>query len=131
MKSAQKHDILELEDIQLLVDSFYSKVRENELLNPIFLDKISEDQWPAHLDKMYRFWQTLLLGEMTYQGNPLMHHLQLPLTDEHFEEWLRLFRETTDEHFTGEKAAEAIMRAEKIRWVFQTKIKQFGLSSNQ
>ncbi|TSJ41933.1 group III truncated hemoglobin [Fluviicola chungangensis] len=129
MKSAQKHDILELEDIQLLVDSFYSKVRENKLLNPIFLDKISDEQWPAHLDKMYRFWQTLLLGEITYQGNPLMHHLQLALTDEHFEEWLRLFRETTNQHFTGEKAAEATRRAEKIRWVFQTKIKQFGLGN--
>lgn len=131
MKPTQKHDILELEDVQLLVDAFYSKVRENELLNPIFRDKISDEQWPAHLDKMYRFWQTLLLGELTYQGNPLMHHLQLPLTEEHFSEWIRLFHETSNEHFTGEKANEAMTRAEKIRWVFQTKIEQFGLNNNQ
>lgn len=131
MKSVQKHDILELEDIKSLVDFFYSKVKENELLNPVFRDKISDEQWPAHLDKMYRFWQTLLLGEHTYQGNPLMHHLQLPLTKEHFEEWLRLFHETANQLFTGEKATEAMIRAEKIRWVFQTKMEQFGRSNNR
>lgn len=128
MNSVQKHDILELEDIRLLVDSFYAKVRENKLLNPVFQDKISEDRWPAHLEKMYRFWQTLLLEEPTYQGNPLMHHLQLPLTEKHFSEWLNLFHETVNQHFTGEKANEATKRAEKIAWVFQSKISQFGVN---
>lgn len=128
MTSAVKHDILDLEDVKLLVNSFYSKVRENELLAPVFDDKIKEDQWPAHLDKMYRFWQTLLLGDHTYFGNPLMHHLRLPVAKEHFSEWLRLFHETIGEHFTGEKAEEANLRAQKIALVFQAKISQFGLN---
>lgn len=129
MKPLAKHDILDLGDIRLMVDSFYSKVRKNELLAPVFAEKISDEQWPAHLDKMYRFWQTLLLEEHTYSGNPLMHHLHLPVTNDHFAEWLRLFREIIAEHFTGEKAQEATMRAEKIAWVFQAKIRQFGLSN--
>ena len=131
MIPASKNEILELEDIKLLVDSFYSKVRRNDLLSPVFQEKISDDQWPVHLDKMYRFWQTLLLEEHTYKGNPLMHHLQLPITQEHFSEWLRLFHETIHQHFTGEKADEAIMRAENIARVFQIKISQFGLDNKQ
>lgn len=131
MTSAIKHDIMSLEDVKLLVDSFYSKVRENELLAPVFDDKIKEDQWPAHLDKMYRFWQTLLLEEHSYFGNPLMHHLRLPVTEDHFAEWLRLFHETINEHFTGEKAEEANLRAQKIALVFQAKISQFGLNQEQ
>nr|WP_294859630.1 group III truncated hemoglobin [uncultured Fluviicola sp.] len=121
-----KHDILNLEDIRLLVDSFYFQVRKNKLLGPVFSEKIPDELWPAHLDKLVRFWQTLLLEENTYHGNPLMHHLQLSIAEDHFSEWLRLFRATIDEHFTGEKAHEAMIRAEKIAVVFQAKIDQFG-----
>lgn len=123
---ATKHDILDLEDIQLLVHSFYSKVLENELLNPVFKQKIPEDQWPVHLEKMVRFWQTLLLEEHTYSGNPLAHHLHLPVSGDHFTEWLRLFHATVDIHFQGQKAEEAHKRAEMIATVFQAKIKQFN-----
>lgn len=123
---AEKHDILNLEDVKLLVDSFYSKARENNLLGPIFNEKIG-DRWSEHLDKMVRFWQTLLLDDHTYSGNPLLHHLQLPISDAHFSEWLCMFHETIDTYFIGEKAQEAHLRAEKISLVMQTKIKQFSL----
>ncbi|HPZ88847.1 MAG TPA: group III truncated hemoglobin [Flavihumibacter sp.] len=49
------NDIKTMEDIQLLVDRFYQRVRENKLLGPIFAGVIG-DQWPKHLEKMYRFW---------------------------------------------------------------------------
>jgi hemoglobin len=119
----EKHDILNLEDVKLLVDSFYSKARENKLLGPVFNKKIG-DHWSEHLEKMVRFWQTLLLGEHTYSGNPLLHHLHLPISGEHFSEWLRMFHETIDTYFEGEKAQEAHLRAEKISLVMQTKLSQ-------
>lgn len=122
----EKHDILNLEDIRILVHSFYSKVLENELLSPVFNEKIREDQWPEHLDKMVHFWQTLLLGDHTYSGNPLAHHLHLPVSEAHFSEWLHLFHATIDTHFNGEKAEEAYKRAEMIATIFQMKIKQFN-----
>ena len=40
-------DIKNLEDIKLLVDSFYTKVQKDNLIGPIFNEKIG-DQWPAH-----------------------------------------------------------------------------------
>jgi hemoglobin len=48
-----KNDIETTEDIKLLVDSFYAKVKEDELLSPIFFSRIPED-WQPHMEKMYR-----------------------------------------------------------------------------
>ena len=59
-----KKDIETLEDIQLMVNRFYEVVRKDELIGPIF-DNIIQDRWPMHLEKMYRFWQTILLDERT------------------------------------------------------------------
>lgn len=113
--------ILRLWDIKLLVDSFYGKVREDALLAPIFNEKIGR-RWSEHLPKMYRFWQTVLLGEHTYQGSPFPPHAQLPIDASHFERWLELFQGTIDELFTGEKAEEAKWRASKMAEMFQYKI---------
>ena len=62
-------EILSLDDIKKLVDTFYGKVRNDALIGPIFNEKI-QDRWPQHLEKMYTFWQTILLGEHTYFGSP-------------------------------------------------------------
>ena len=119
-----KKNILQLEDIKLLVDRFYGKVRENELLAPVFNQRIGE-RWPAHLEKMYKFWQTVLLGEHTYFGSPFPPHALLPVNKEHFDQWLTLFYETVDENFTGEKAEEAKWRAARMAEMFQYKIEYY------
>lgn len=116
-----KKDILQLEDVKLLVDTFYGKVREDELIGPIFDDRI-QDRWPQHLAKMYTFWQTILLGEHTYYGSPFPPHAKLPVEREHFERWLELFSQTLDELFIGEIAKEAMWRANKMAEMFQYKI---------
>ena len=58
-------EIESFEDIQKLVNCFYDKVRKDELIGPLFNARM-RDRWPQHLEKMYRFWQTVLLGEHTY-----------------------------------------------------------------
>ncbi|HET9054623.1 MAG TPA: group III truncated hemoglobin [Cyclobacteriaceae bacterium] len=116
-----KTDITTLHDIKFLVDSFYDKVRKDDLLADIFNTRI-EDRWPQHLEKMYRFWQTVLLEEHTYQGSPFVPHANLPVSKEHFGQWLRLFNQTVDEHFTGEKATKAKWQGERMAEMFQLKI---------
>lgn len=71
-------EILSLDDVKLLVDSFYAKVQEDELLKDVF-NNVIEDRWPEHLEKMYSFWQTVLLGEHTYYGAPFVPHAKLPV----------------------------------------------------
>ncbi|MBO0329195.1 group III truncated hemoglobin [[Muricauda] lutisoli] len=110
-----------LEDIKILVDTFYDRVRKDELLSPIF-NGVIKDNWPVHLEKMYRFWQTILLEEHTYSGSPFAPHVKLPVKGEHFERWKQLFFETVDENFLGEKAKVAKLRAEKMAEMFQIKI---------
>lgn len=113
-----------LEDIRRLVDLFYGKVRQDELLADIF-NKVIGNHWPDHLEKMYRFWQTVLLEEHTYTGSPFAPHIKLPVQGKHFERWKHLFYETVDENFSGEKAEEAKFRATKMAEMFQLKIAYF------
>lgn len=120
----EKHDILDLTDVKLLVDTFYGKVRNDQLIGPIFNERI-QDRWPQHLNKMYTFWQTVLLGEHTYFGTPFPPHAQLPVEGEHFERWLSLFAETVSELFQGKIADEALWRANKMAEMFQSKIEYY------
>lgn len=124
----EKRDIQNLEDIRLLVDNFYGKVREDDLLQNIFNDTI-QDRWEMHLEKMYRFWQTVLLDEHTYHGSPFPPHAKLPVELQHFERWLKLFYQTVDEHFTGEKANKMKWQGERMAEMFHSKIQYYKHNS--
>lgn len=104
-----KTDIQNLGDIKLLVNRFYEKVRQDELLAPVFAAKISD--WSPHLETMYRFWNAALFNVREYTGNPFMKHADLPVQQEHFERWISLFYETLDELFEGAVADVARRRA--------------------
>lgn len=124
----QRKDILTIDDIKILVNSFYAKVREDDLLKDIFKSRI-ENRWPEHLEKMYRFWQTVLLEEHTYFGSPFSPHAQLPVGREHFDRWLKLFYQTVDECFIGEKAQKAKSQGERMAEMFHYKIEYYKNSS--
>src|SRR4051812_3569687 len=113
----QKPPILTIDDVKLLVDTFYLRIQADALLGPVF-NGVIQDNWSAHLKKMYRFWQTVLLGEHTYFGTPFPPHAKLPVGHEHFAAWMALFTKTVDELFAGEKAEEAKWRAGKMAEMF-------------
>lgn len=119
-----KKQIISLTEIKTLVDAFYTKVQKDDLIGPIF-DRIIQDKWPEHLEKMYRFWETVLLDKHSYKGSPFAPHAKLPLEKKHFERWLSLFFETIDEHFEGKKAEEAKWRANKMAEMFRYKIEYY------
>jgi hemoglobin len=114
-------------DIELLVDGFYIKVKADDLLGPIFND-LGNFEWETHIPVMYSFWETMLLDEVTYKGNPMLSHIELnkkvPLTPEHFERWGKLFFETLDENFIGERVEEAKRRVQAMKGLMQIKIAQ-------
>jgi len=126
----QQGDIINIEDIKLLVNTFYGKVQQDELLADIF-NGIIQDRWDEHLEKMYRFWQTVLLKEHTYNGSPFSPHAKLPVSAQHFDRWKALFFETVDGHFFGEKAEEAKWRAKKMAEMFQMKINYYQNQNKQ
>lgn len=120
-------EIKSREDIVLLVDSFYQKVRAHSQLGYLF-DGVAKVNWETHLPKICDFWCSIAFGDTAYQGNPMEAHIHLhakePLKEEDFSEWLRLFRATLNEHFTGDKAEELYQRAERIAALIQFKISQ-------
>lgn len=115
-------DIESKEDIQLLVNTFYQQIREHALLGPVFAKRIPADGWQPHLEKMYRFWGTLLLYTQEYSGSPFDKHVGLGIHAEHFAAWLSLFDETVDRLFLGEKANTAKERAHNIGLTFEYKL---------
>lgn len=111
-------------EIEILVDCFYGKIRKDELLGEIF-EQLIQDRWEEHLDKMYRFWETVLLNEHTYYGSPFAPHVNLPVVNRHFERWVSLFHETIDEHFEGEKAERAKWQGKRMAEMFESKINYY------
>lgn len=116
-----KADIQSLEDVKLIVDDFYGKIRKDELLADVFNDVI-QDRWPQHLDKMYSFWETVLLDKNTYYGAPFIPHRFLQVQTHHFDRWLFLFDETVDQYFAGERAEKAKRQGHKMAQIFQYKM---------
>lgn len=117
-------DIESRVDIEKIVDEFYGKVQKDDLIGPVFNGAIG-DRWPEHLDKMYRFWETVLLYNHTYSGSPFKPHAKLPVEQKHFDRWMSLFSQTVDQYFAGDKAEEAKERAGKMAQMFMYKIDYF------
>lgn len=120
----EKKDIQTLEDIKLFVDAFYSKVREDNLLAHIF-NSVIQDRWQQHLEKMYCFWQTVLFDEHTYFGSPFLPHAKLPVSEQHFERWTKLFETTIDNLFEGQKAERAKWQGNRMAEMFLIKINDY------
>ncbi len=126
----EKKDINTREDVYLLVSSFYTKVRKDNLLGPIFNTAIKD--WDEHLDRLTTFWETSLFMtrklEQKYIGNPMEAHVKVDrdnnhsITELHFGVWLNLWYQTIDELFVGEYADVAKRRARKMGTFLHLKI---------
>ena len=112
-----KHDIATPADIQVLVDAFYDKLRSQPYLSSLF-DQLSPRDWRHHLFMMERFWNSVLLKSVTYTGHPLILHALLPDQQAQAPQWVHLFHEAVEEHFTGPTAAAAKAFAEKMVRIF-------------
>jgi len=108
------------DDVSLLVHTFYDKIRQHELLGPIFNGHISEEQWPAHLSKLTDFWESNLFGVRTFRGSPSKAHVNVDknlnhtVSQNHFAQWLQLWFETIDELYEGELADKAKEMARRM-----------------
>ena len=125
MNTTTRPDIAGRAEIERLVNTFYAKVREDDLLGFIFND-VAKTDWGAHLPKMYSFWETMLFRSGGFVGNPLAAHARLvPLTAmgrPQFDRWLAVFTATVDELFTGENAERIKNAAADMANVIHAKI---------
>ncbi len=83
--------------VSLLVESFYTKIRADSDLGPIF-DGVIGEGWPAHMNKMKQFWGAIALKTGEYHGRPMPAHMKLKQVERwHFVRWLELFAQNLEE----------------------------------
>lgn len=120
-----KKDIENRADIIQLINAFYDKLLDDELMAPLFTE-VAQINLSEHLPILYDFWESVLFQAGIYSRDTMQPHLDLhyahPLQDRHFERWLELFNDSVDERFEGEKAHQAKVRALSIATVIRIKI---------
>lgn len=100
------------------VDRFYARIRQDDLLGPIFAERIAD--WPEHLARMKGFWRSILHNSGEFSGNPMAKHIAIPgLEEAHFAHWLDLFYATLrddepDQEATREVGSRARMIADSL-----------------
>ncbi|MEQ1553880.1 MAG: group III truncated hemoglobin [Ferruginibacter sp.] len=120
-----KSDIQNRADIELLVNTFYEKVKVDETIG-YFFDKVIPVHWDKHLPIMYNFWENIVFSTGVYEGNPMVQHHNMhqksPMSKVHFDQWVKLFTKTVNELFEGDNAELIKQRATSIATVMQIKI---------
>jgi len=102
------------EDIARLVPAFYDRIRQDEVLGPIFNGAIQD--WPHHLEKLKAFWSSVMLTSGRYKGQPMAAHVrhEADMKPDNFVRWLALWRQTSDELLGSEAAAAFQEKADRI-----------------
>lgn len=101
-------------EIEKVVREFYTRVRADAALGPIF-ERVIGDDWEPHLQKMFAFWSSVMLMSGRYKGQPMVAHMRLKsVQPPHFERWLDLFRQTTGDLCAPETAEAFMERAARI-----------------
>jgi hemoglobin len=103
-----------LDETQLarLVDRFYEQVRLDPLLGAVFNAAVHD--WDEHKRTLVSFWTSVALRAGSYRGNPMAVHRMQPISAEHFERWLALWRTTANACLDEASAAQMIEHAERI-----------------
>jgi hemoglobin len=107
----------ELSEAQIgaLLDLFYTKVRADSELGPVFGREITEEEWPAHMATIRDFWSSVMLKSGRYRGNPLQVHKEIEgVSPELFKRWLALFEEACREMLPPDLAEAMHGRAVQI-----------------
>ena len=120
-----KRDIIDRFDLVQLVNLFYERALKDPVIRMFFNEVVSID-FDHHIPKIYDFWESVLFGKGSYQGNPIKKHIELDrlksLKGEHFDKWLEIWNLTIDELYKGEKAEEAKAKANTMKELMMFKI---------
>ncbi|WP_415233786.1 group III truncated hemoglobin [Pseudorhodobacter sp.] len=101
------------EQISGVVAEFYAAVRAHPSLGPVFAAHVTD--WPAHEEKIARFWRNAILFERSYDGNPMaIHRAAGNVRPGMFDDWLVLFDSVLHRRLPAETAAQWSALAHRI-----------------
>lgn len=116
-----KNDITTLEDVKSLVDKFYATARKDEKIGHLFEEHLA-DKWEEHHEKLYRFWNTVILRVPDYYGKPVPMHFKLELSKDDFNQWVSVWQEVIDALFEGDNANRAKKYGASMANAFYSKL---------
>ena len=124
------NDITNREDLTQLMESFYHKALQDDVIGHFF-NEVAPLQMETHIPLIVDFWETIVFDKAKYSGNVLGVHEHLhqlsAFKEEHFNRWVALFKETVNELFFGEKAEMIKQRGESIATVMKIKLVHSGV----
>lgn len=124
---SDRHDIQSREDIELLVDAFYTEAMTDPLIGFLFTD-VAHLDLAAHKPVITSFWETLLLDAGSYGGGAFAVHARLneivPLQAGHFARWVSLWSVAVNALFEGPTATAAVAHGARIASAFLRRLNE-------
>ena len=120
-------DIATRQDILLILQSFYSKLLEDNEINFFFTRITSVDQHlEEHFETLATFWEQSLFLKGGYSNNMFQIHKDIhekhSFSKEHFEIWLNHLNSSIDSNFQGKIAEQMKTNALNMATVMQIKL---------
>jgi hemoglobin len=130
----EKFDKINEDTLRVMLTDFYDKVRKDDLIGPIFNNKIgtTDEDWAPHMDRVVAFWCSVLLGAKTYGGGFMIKHAQLPnLEMTHFKRWMELFMPSVSDHYQVSQSIEITIKAQTLMRNLHQQYGQFQVRKAQ
>ena len=125
-----KTDIQSRNDIETFLWAFYKKAFDADLIGRFFTEVVPLDL-PSHVPIIADFWDSVVFNARGYRKNVMEVHQHIHLLSnikkEHLDRWVKIFTETTDEFFEGEKATLMKHRARSIATLMDIKLNHGGM----
>ena len=122
---SEKKDIDSREDLVQMLTAFYKKAFEDELIGRFFIEVVPLDL-TTHIPVITDFWEAIVFNTHGYRKNVMEVHQHIHqlsnIKKEHLERWVKLFTETVDEMFEGEKTTLMKHRARSIATLMDIKL---------
>jgi hemoglobin len=123
--SIEKRDIINRQDLVMILEAFYKKAFEDDLIGHFFTTVMPLDL-ETHIPLIADFWEAIVFNTQGYRKNVMEVHQHInslsSIKKEHLDRWIKLFTATVDELFSGQKAELMKQRARSIATLMDIKI---------
>ncbi len=120
-----RKDIENRDDLVVILDSFYKKAFGDELIGHFFTEVVPLDL-ETHIPVIADFWESVVFNARGYRKNVMEVHQHIhnlsKIKKEHPDRWVKLFTETIDENFEGDRTELMKQRATSIATLMDIKL---------
>lgn len=125
-------DIETRDEVEDFLKAFYKKAFADDLIGHFFIEVVPLDL-ETHIPIIANFWESIIFNKQNYRKNVMevhqhIHHLS-KIKKEHLDRWVKLFTETLDESFAGERTELMKQRAKSIATLMDIKLNHNQISN--